>query len=182
MYRPLFTSRSIGPHHSMTVVTAAPSDAGSRRSAATARAFAPAASISAVVELRLPGSGVVFDLATVEECSRCSPSCTVRAVMATSNPFLASCLAMALPIPLLAPVTNATGRLFFFEVGTSECLPLHFAPCTEELRRGWAWRRGGAGSAERHDLAVGPAPPATAAGGGRGEARRRRADALREQR
>src|SRR4051812_4747320 len=176
MYRPLFTSRSIGPHHSMTVVTAAPSDAGSRRSAATARAFAPAASISAVVEFRLPGSGVVFDLATVEECSRCSPSFTVRAVMATSNPFLASCLAMALPMPLLAPVTNATGRLFFFEVGTADFLPPRFAACTEDRGGSRACCPRVGASAERHDLAVGAAHDASAAGGRRGEARRRRAD------
>jgi len=31
-----------------------------------------------------PGNGVVLDFFNVDECSRASPSCTVRAVMATS--------------------------------------------------------------------------------------------------
>src|SRR5207245_3164533 len=38
----------------------------------------------------------------------CSPSSTVRADTATSYPTLARWTAMAFPIPLLAPVTNAT--------------------------------------------------------------------------
>ena len=45
----------------------------------------------------------------VDECSRSSPSCRVRAPMATSWPARARWTAMALPIPRLAPVTRATG-------------------------------------------------------------------------
>ncbi len=46
---------------------------------------------------------------TVDECSRPSPSRRVRAVMATSKPARAAAMATALPMPRLAPVTNATG-------------------------------------------------------------------------
>jgi hypothetical protein len=72
------------PQRSSTVVTQAPNETGSSRSAATGRAFAPSAVISAAVDSRLPGRGLVLDFLSVEECSRDSPSCTVRAVTATS--------------------------------------------------------------------------------------------------
>ena len=50
------------------------------------------------------------EAATVEECSRASPSWRVRAPRATSKPAWARWTAMALPIPRLAPVTRATPR------------------------------------------------------------------------
>ena len=77
------------------------------RSAGTVRQRTPAAPTSSAVEDNEPGSGVVSDAATVDECSRDSPSVTVRAVSATSNPARARCTAIALPIPRLAPVTKA---------------------------------------------------------------------------
>ena len=48
------------------------------------------------------------DAFSVDECSRASPSSKVRAMIATSKPAWASATAVALPIPRLAPVTNAT--------------------------------------------------------------------------
>jgi len=63
---------------------------------------APAASICAPVADRLPGSGFVFEARSVDECSRRSPSFTVRAVIATSKPARARCTAQAFPIPRLA--------------------------------------------------------------------------------
>ena len=48
------------------------------------RARPPSASTSAAVESSDPGSGVVLEAATVDECSRSSPSWRVRAATATS--------------------------------------------------------------------------------------------------
>jgi hypothetical protein len=80
----LCTITSIRPQRSSTVATAAPSEAWSSRSAGTARAFCPSFSISAAVSDKLPGNGVTSVALIVEECSRCSPALTVRAVTATS--------------------------------------------------------------------------------------------------
>ncbi len=44
----------------------------------------PAARIAAAVVSRLPGNGDVSERVTVDECSRASPSFTVRARIATS--------------------------------------------------------------------------------------------------
>src|SRR3954447_24448896 len=110
MNRALFTRTSQRPHRSSTVVAAAPSDARSRRSAGTTSTCAPSASTANAVDVRLPGNGEVSDSLIVDECSRRSPSSTVRAVMATSKPERARWTAMPLPIPRLAPVTNATLR------------------------------------------------------------------------
>ena len=63
---------------------------------------------SAAVDERLPGSGDMSEAFSVDECSRASPSSKVRAMIATSKPASASATAVALPIPRLAPVTNAT--------------------------------------------------------------------------
>src|SRR5215211_5547683 len=95
------------PQWSSTRAAAAPSDAASIRSAATTNASRPSASMSAAVSASEPGSGVVSDRATVDECSRASPGATVRAVIATSKPPFARYCAHALPMPRLAPVTNA---------------------------------------------------------------------------
>jgi GTPase Era involved in 16S rRNA processing len=72
-------------------------------SAATRSAFRPSASTSAAVSSSEPGSGVVSDRATVEECSRASPGATVRAETATSYPARARCWAQALPMPRSRP-------------------------------------------------------------------------------
>ena len=82
-------------------------DARSSRSAGSTSTSAPAARIASAVLLKLPGNGVVSDFFTVLECSRCSPSSIVRAVMATSKPPCANRIAIALPITRLAPVTKA---------------------------------------------------------------------------
>jgi hypothetical protein len=71
-------------------------------------AWRPSASITSAVPARLPGKGLVFDFFRVDECSRASPSWTVRAVMATSYPARARCCAQTLPMPRLAPVMKAT--------------------------------------------------------------------------
>ena len=52
--------------------------------AGTVRHCCPAARISSAVVSSEPGSALVSDRLRVELCSRASPSCTVRAVMATS--------------------------------------------------------------------------------------------------
>src|SRR5262249_20834017 len=65
---------------------------------------------SAAVSASVPGSGLVADRRTVEECSRRSAPLTVRAVTTRSNPRRASSRAQARPIPRLAPVTKATLR------------------------------------------------------------------------
>src|SRR5690606_11977679 len=88
---------------------AASTEERSVRSAGTARHRTPSASTSRAVVASEPGSGEVSERATVDECSRPSPSSTVRAVTATSWPARARCTATALPIPRLAPVTNAVG-------------------------------------------------------------------------
>src|SRR5688572_25560259 len=108
MYRPFCTTTSTRPQRSSTVVAAPASEARSKRSAGSASARTPVASISATVVARLPGSGFVFEARSVEECSRSSPSFTVRAVTATSKPARARWSAHAFPMPRLAPVTNAT--------------------------------------------------------------------------
>ena len=74
----------------------------------TGRASCPFCSTSAAVDANDPGSALVSDLVTVDECSRCSPSCIVRAPTATSNPACARWMAIAFPMPRLAPVTSAT--------------------------------------------------------------------------
>jgi hypothetical protein len=73
---------------SSTVVAAAPSDPRSRRSAGNTSTPPPAARTASAVVVRLPGKGVVSDFFTVLECSRCSPSSIVRAVIATSKAAL----------------------------------------------------------------------------------------------
>jgi hypothetical protein len=55
----------------------------------TVNDLTPACSTSSADDVSEPGSGDVSDLRTVDECSRSSPSSTVRAVDATSNPALA---------------------------------------------------------------------------------------------
>ena len=71
----------------------------------------PSARTNSAVAERLPGRARVSLLATVEEISRDSPSFSVRALIATSKPARARWTAIALPMPRLAPVTNATFRL-----------------------------------------------------------------------
>jgi hypothetical protein len=73
------------------------------RSIAIGSARGPASVTSAAVVSRLPGT----ERPARSESSRPSPSCTVRAVNATSKPARASATAVALPIPRLAPVTRA---------------------------------------------------------------------------
>ena len=99
----LFTSTSMWPHSSSTRATPRSSDGRSRRSMVTSRARRPDCSISSAVASRLPGM-------TRPPCSssRASPSRRVRAATATSKPAAASCTAVALPMPRLAPVTRAT--------------------------------------------------------------------------
>src|ERR1019366_2901805 len=97
------------PHRSRTIAVAAPTEARSMRSEGTASTERPVALIASAVALNEPGRGRVLVSLTVEECSRSSPSTWLRAVMATSYPAWAKAIATALPMPRLAPVTNATG-------------------------------------------------------------------------
>ena len=108
-YRALLTSTSIRPHRSSTAPTSEVNEVRSNRSDGRARTVPPAASMAAAVVARDPGSGLVSEVATVEECSRLSPSRRLRAVIATRWPEAARARATALPMPRLAPVTRATG-------------------------------------------------------------------------
>ena len=80
----------------------------SSRSAWIGRARPPADSISRAVVSRLPGMRTP---GAEPESSKASPSRTVRAVIATSNPAVARAMADALPIPRLAPVTERDGSV-----------------------------------------------------------------------
>ncbi len=103
----LLTSTSTWSHSAMTRSTAAVSDARSMRSIGTDSARRPRASIAAAVVSRLPG----MTPPPRSESSTPSPSWTVRAVMATSKPASASAIAVAFPMPRLAPVTRAVRSL-----------------------------------------------------------------------
>src|SRR3546814_16278528 len=58
--------------------------------------------------VRSSGAIVALPPAAKIASSTCSRSLAVRAVMTTCAPFAASALAVAAPIPRLAPVTSAT--------------------------------------------------------------------------
>ncbi len=106
----LLNSTSMRPHSPSTAAGARSTLVTSRRSIGTINARRPCAAISAAVDSRLPGSETTGSSPRTEFGSlRPSPSWTVRAVMATSNPPEASAIADALPMPRLAPVTSATG-------------------------------------------------------------------------
>src|SRR5262245_17279446 len=90
--------------------TAVAGSVGSARSSFAMNAVAPSAVASAAVSSSVPGSGLVAERRTVEECSRRSAPVTVRAVSTRSNPRRASSSAHPRPMPRLAPVTNATLR------------------------------------------------------------------------
>src|SRR5437667_373834 len=106
--------RSVPTNPGMSPMTAMlygrSSFARSAGSSFTSSASGPNARASRAVASRLPGSGVVSDFFTVEECSRCSAPVTVRAATTTWKPRRASSSAHARPMPRLAPVTNATRR------------------------------------------------------------------------
>src|SRR5262249_56260477 len=93
---------------------------GSARSSFAMNAVAPSAVASAAVSSSVPGSGLVAERRTVEECSRRSAPVTVRAVSTRPKSRRASSRAHARPIPRLAPVTNATlrsGIVILLDVG-----------------------------------------------------------------
>src|SRR5215831_3550536 len=98
------------PKRATAASTAAGGSAGSARSSFAINAVAPSAATSAAVSSSVPGSGLVAERRTVEECSRRSAPVTVRAVSTRSKSRRASSRAHARPIPRLAPVTRATLR------------------------------------------------------------------------
>ena len=74
----------------------------------TGSAWRPTAVISAAVVSRLPAIETASpDSRTDPAAKRPSPSRSVRAAMATSYPACASAIAVARPMPRLAPVTSA---------------------------------------------------------------------------
>ena len=110
--------RRRGPTSSSTLVAAAPSDAAVEQVALHDQRFAAVVAHERCRRRRLPGSGDMSEAFSVDECSRASPSSTVRAMIATSKPAFASATAVALPMPRLAPVTNATRWLMRDTPGT----------------------------------------------------------------
>src|SRR3989449_4096649 len=125
------------PKRARAASTAADQSARAARSSFATSVSAPSARASRAVASRLPGSGLVADFFTVEECSSRSAPVTVRAVTTTSRPRRASSSAHARLMPRLAPVTKATRR---------SAMPRFLAP---PHARGQTRAAGGARSAEQ---------------------------------